>query len=170
MKTLISSQRTNVSKLFLFSTMNFYLFIYFIGVNCFGTPLVAQMVKNLPSMRETRFCPWVRRIPWEREWQPTPVFWLGEFHGHRSLAGGSQRIRHDWATITSLHNCFTMVCYFLLYSKVNQLYAYIYSLPLRPPSYHPIYPTKECWAELLVFHSRFPLALYFTPVVHICQS
>ena len=26
------------------------------------------------------------------------------------------------------YSCFTMLCYFLLYSKVNQLYVYIYSL------------------------------------------
>ena len=30
--------------------------------------------------------PWVRKIPWRREWQPTPVFLPGEFHGERSLA------------------------------------------------------------------------------------
>ena len=36
--------------------------------------LVAQMVKNLPPMRET----WVRSLgledPWKRAWQPPPVF------------------------------------------------------------------------------------------------
>ena len=31
--------------------------------------------------------PWVRKILWQREWQPTPVFLSGEFHGQRSLAG-----------------------------------------------------------------------------------
>ena len=25
-------------------------------------------------------------MPWKREWQPTPVFLPGEFHGQRSLA------------------------------------------------------------------------------------
>ncbi|CAI9167133.1 unnamed protein product, partial [Rangifer tarandus platyrhynchus] len=38
--------------------------------------LVAQTVKNLPAMQETRVQslvnPWVGRIPWKREWQPTP--------------------------------------------------------------------------------------------------
>ena len=29
------------------------------------------------------FDPWVRKIPWRRKWQPTPVFLPGEFHGHR---------------------------------------------------------------------------------------
>ena len=29
--------------------------------------------------------PWVRKIPWRRKWQPTPVFLPGKFHGQRSL-------------------------------------------------------------------------------------
>ena len=33
------------------------------------------------------FSPWVRKIPWRREWQPTPVFLSGESHGQRSLVG-----------------------------------------------------------------------------------
>ena len=47
------------------------------------TSLVAQLVKNLPAMRETRpgFDPWVGKIPWRRGRLPTPVFWPGEFHG-----------------------------------------------------------------------------------------
>ena len=35
------------------------------------------------------FHPWVGRIPWRREWQPTPVFLPGGFHRQRSLAGCS---------------------------------------------------------------------------------
>ena len=35
------------------------------------------------------FTPWVRKIPWRREWLPTPVFLLGEFHELRSLVGCS---------------------------------------------------------------------------------
>ena len=37
------------------------------------------------------FNPWVGKIPWRREWLPTPVFWPGEFHdlyspwGHKQL-------------------------------------------------------------------------------------
>ena len=29
------------------------------------------------------------KIPWKREWQPTPVFLPGEFHGQRRLASYS---------------------------------------------------------------------------------
>ena len=32
------------------------------------------MVMNPPARQETRFNPWVGRIPWKREWLPTPVF------------------------------------------------------------------------------------------------
>ena len=33
--------------------------------------------------------PWVRKIPWRRKWQPTPVLLPGKFHGWRSLVGYS---------------------------------------------------------------------------------
>ena len=34
-----------------------------------------------------QFDPWVGKIPWRREWKPSPVFLPGESHGQRSLAG-----------------------------------------------------------------------------------
>ena len=52
--------------------------------------LVAQMVKNLPAMRET----WIRSLDCEdpliREQLPTPVFLPGESHGQREEPGGLQ--------------------------------------------------------------------------------
>ena len=62
--------------------------------------MVALVVKNPPakagdirdlSWRHKRlgFDPWVRKIPWRRAWQPTPVFSPGESHGQRSLVGYS---------------------------------------------------------------------------------
>ena len=33
--------------------------------------------------------PWVGKIPWRKQWLPTPVFLPGESHGQRSLAGYS---------------------------------------------------------------------------------
>ena len=44
-----------------------------------------------------RFDPWVGKIPWGREWQPTPVFLPEKFHrGHSGLQSmGWQRIGHD---------------------------------------------------------------------------
>ena len=52
----------------------------------------ALVVKHLPANAgdvRRRFDPWVRKIPWRRAWQPTPVFLPGEPHGQRSLVGYS---------------------------------------------------------------------------------
>ena len=46
---------------------------------------MAQLVKNLPAMREPWFNPWVGKIPWRREQLFTPEFWPGEFHGLQSM-------------------------------------------------------------------------------------
>ena len=37
--------------------------------------------------KRCRFVPWVRKIPWKRAWQPTPVFLPGESQGQRRLVG-----------------------------------------------------------------------------------
>ena len=63
-------------------------------------------VKNPPAMQETWFDLWVGKISWRREWLPTPVFWSGEFHGQRSLAGyspwGCKELDMTEATFTFL--------------------------------------------------------------------
>ena len=48
-----------------------------------------QSVCQCRRHKRLRFDPWVRKIPWSRKWQPTPVFWPGEFHGQRSLSDDS---------------------------------------------------------------------------------
>ena len=44
------------------------------------------------------FDPWVRKIPWRRASQPTPVFLPGESHGQRSLVGYSPWGRKEFDT------------------------------------------------------------------------
>ena len=39
--------------------------------------------------RRHEFHPWVWKIPWRKNWQSTPGFLSGKFHGQRSLAGCS---------------------------------------------------------------------------------
>ena len=52
--------------------------------------------------KRCRFDPQVGKIPWRREWQPTPVFLPGESHGQeepgRLQSMGLQRVRHSWVT------------------------------------------------------------------------
>ena len=60
------------------------------------------------------------------------------------------------------YNCFTMVCQFLLYNKVNQLFIYIYSHTsslLRLPPFQLV--TKHR-VDLPVLCNCFRLAIYFT--------
>ena len=74
-------------------------------------------VAKYPPARRCKKCgfnPWVRKIPWRRAWQFTPVFLSGESHEQRSLAGyiqsvGSQRVRPNWATVQALW--FQYYCY-----------------------------------------------------------
>ena len=51
--------------------------------------LVTQRVNNpwARSRRRFGFALWVGKIPWRREWRPTPVFLPGEFNGQRTLGG-----------------------------------------------------------------------------------
>jgi len=49
--------------------------------------LVAQLVKNLPSKRETWVRFWVGKIPWIGERLSTPAFWPREYHGLYSPRG-----------------------------------------------------------------------------------
>jgi len=51
---------------------------------------VALVVKNLPANAgdmKHRLNPWVRKMPWKRACQPTPVFFPGESLQQVSLAG-----------------------------------------------------------------------------------
>ena len=61
--------------------------------------MVAQTVKKLLQCRRPQFDPWVGKIPWRREWQPTQVFLPGESpwteEPGRLQSMGSQRVGHD---------------------------------------------------------------------------
>ena len=60
----------------------------------------------------------VVKIPWRREWLPTPVFLPGESHGQRSLAGYS-----PWGlkSQTRLANKPPLVCALEKYQAVSLL-------------------------------------------------
>ena len=60
-----------------------------ISLRCRGLPWWLSGQKIYLQSRRLRFDPWVKKNPWRRKWQPTPVFLLGKAHGQRSLAGYS---------------------------------------------------------------------------------
>ena len=75
---------------------------------------------------------------------------------HQSLLG-------KWVKVFNILNFlleyswFTMLCYFQVYNKVNQLYIYIY--PLFLDSF-PIQFITEYWVEFPVLYSRSLLVIY----------
>ena len=66
-----------------------------------GASQVALVVKNLlptQEMKEKRVRSWVRKIPWGRVWQPTPVLtwripWSEEPGGLQSI--GSYEVKYN---------------------------------------------------------------------------
>ena len=71
--------------------------------------LVAQTVKIPLQCGRPGFDPWVRKIPWRRAWQPTPVFLPGETSGQRSLAGYSPRGCKESDTIEWLSTAWILI-------------------------------------------------------------
>ena len=56
---------------------------------CGGFPTGSDSKESACNEGDLDSIPVVGNIPCRKEWQPTPVFLLGEFHGHRSLQGYS---------------------------------------------------------------------------------
>jgi len=66
---------------------------------------MALVVKN-PSanavdIRDAGLIPWVRKIPWRRKWQPSPVFLPGESHGQRNQLVTVHGVTKSW-TMTEM--------------------------------------------------------------------
>ena len=61
--------------------------------------VMVEMPANSGDKRRHQFDAWVRKIPWRRAWQCTPVFLPGESHGQKSLAAyGPQRHKESDTT------------------------------------------------------------------------
>ena len=77
--------------------------------------LDSSATKNLlASARRCEFDSCSGKIPWGKQWQPTPVFLPGKFHGQRSLVGYSPwghksqtQLRH-WTTTEEDQAYFSM--------------------------------------------------------------
>ena len=74
-----------------------------------GFPGGTSGKESAPQCRRHGFDPWVRKIPWSRKWQPTPVFLPGKSHGQRSLVGYSLWIIKQSHTTDCLKNYFSNI-------------------------------------------------------------
>ena len=52
-----------------------------------GGAVVKNPSANVGDVRNTEFDPWVRKVPWRRKWQSTPIFLPGKLYGQRNLVG-----------------------------------------------------------------------------------
>ena len=75
-------------------------YIYICVYIYIGLPRWLSGKESSCQCRRHGFHLWVRKIPWRRKM--APVFFPGESHGRRNLAGyspyGLLRVIHDWAT------------------------------------------------------------------------
>ena len=53
------------------------------------------VVKNPPVVQENRcgFDPWIKKIPWRRKWQPSPLFFPGGSDGKESTCNAEIQVQ-----------------------------------------------------------------------------
>ena len=116
---------------------------------------MAQRLKRLLQCGRPGFDPWVRKIPWRRKWQPTPVFLPGESHGRRSLVGYNPRVAKSR---TQLSNFTFTVCMCKSQSPSSS--------PFSPP-WCP-YTCSLCICLYFCFANRFICTVFFFNIPWIC--
>ena len=125
--------------------------------------LVAQTVKNLPAVRETRD----QSLGWEdllEKGMAThssilawTILWTEEPGKLQSMS--LQRVRHDWSDLAhTARGCFNVLRQFLLFDKVNQLY--IRTCPLFSEFPSRLVAT-EPRGEFSALYSRFLSFFYY---------
>ena len=77
-----------------------------------GGSVIKKKKKICLQCRRHSFHPWVRKIPWKRKWQPTPVFLSGKSHG---LDGGAW-----WATVHGVAKNRTPLKWLSSYPQVHR--------------------------------------------------
>ena len=101
----------------------------------------AQLVKNPPTMQETRFDSWVGKICWKKEWLPTAVFWPGEFHGLYSPRG------HKESEITETFTTHSQAVHLQMKDKRKALSSHFW-LTFRVCTTRKSGRVKNCLVEL----------------------
>ena len=104
--------------------------------------------------RRPGFDPSVGKVPWRREWLPTPVFWPGEFHGLHSPWGHKESDMNEWLSLCNPMD---------------------YNLPWTPLSMG--FPREEYWSGLpfrqgkvFIFSSPSLLHINLEQLSHLCFS
>ena len=64
-------------------------FIIYMSITSYGVSWWVSGKESTCQCKRHRFHPWIRKIPWKREWQPTPVFLPEKSHRQRTLTSYS---------------------------------------------------------------------------------
>ena len=114
------------------------------------------------------FDPWVRKIPWRREWLPTPVFLPGKSHRQRSLGG----YRESDTTTTdhlTLFKLLVLILLFLSYIQRPTAASVFLWLFHDPRSAQQVTAFGECFSVLRLpttpWSGRVPPKALWHPIV-----
>ena len=108
-----SSQSMELSSLQLYSRLPLALHMYFTHASRW-----LRRWRICLQCRRLGFNPWVGKIPWKRDWQPTPVL----SHGQRSPVGYSPKSRKELDTTRWLNTfCFLSFLHLVVYIYISIL-------------------------------------------------
>ena len=140
----------------------FYMYTYiyvYLPMLYLQASLVAQTVKCLPAIRETRVRSLVREDPLEKEMAIHPstlawkIPWTEEPGGLQSME--SQRVGHDWATslifyLSSIYDLSISICVIYVFCKRFCLERHIWLWKIITPSFwRPL-----CWEFCKTFKRK----------------
>ena len=122
--------------------------------------LVVQLVKNPLQCGRPGFDPWVGKIPWRREWLPTPVFWPREFHGLYSPWGCNELDTTKWHSLSLLKMPMQLHGGKVgLSRKIARIIGYLYFLEV------PVFCSFLFFFNFLIFLNFYFILLYNTVLV-----
>ena len=141
--------------------------------------LIAQLVKNLPAIRDT----WVHSLGWEDPLEKgkatTPVFWPGEFHGLYSPWGHkeSDTTEQLWFHFTPSQSHSPKIKCLLKFPILGCSFAWPSLTPVLPHHGHTInvscvnyrlIKSKEIWVLLFQILAQRSLTLRGTYAAFLC--
>ena len=114
-----------------------YTHVYvYLHIHTYGLPRWLSGKESAYRCKRTGCYPWVWKIPWRVEWQPTPVSLLGKSHGQKSLVSYSHGIAesdttehtHTHAYINTCKHVYVCIYVYVCIHMCVCVYIYIYTL------------------------------------------